>query len=113
MPREDTQFKPGNQRGPGRPKGSKNKISEDFLQSFHKIWLERGEAALLRMVDERPAEFIKVAASLIPKDYHVVQQSVVEKPGISVALTPRMTGLIKKFKKHGVEVEEIPAQRES
>jgi len=112
MPREDTQFKPGNQRGSGRPKGSKNKISEDFLQSFHKIWLEKGEAALLRMVEERPAEFIKVAASLIPKDFHV-QQTAVEKPGISVLLTPGMSGLAQRFREHGVEMEEIPAQRES
>ena len=86
MPRETTQFKKGNQGG-GRPPGSKNKISEDFLQSFHKAWLEHGEAALQRMVDERPAEFIKVAASLIPKDFHI-QQSAAEKPKMSIVWDP-------------------------
>ena len=86
MSREKTQFKPGNQGG-GRPPGSKNKISEDFLQTFHKVWEEKGEAALRRMVDERPAEFIKVAASLIPKDFHI-QQSAAETPKISIAIDP-------------------------
>ena len=86
MPRETTQFKKGNSGG-GRPPGSKNKISEDFLQSFHKVWLEHGEGALQRMVDERPAEFIKVAASLIPKDFHI-QQSAAEMPKMSFAIDP-------------------------
>lgn len=107
MPRETTQFKPGNQRGPGRPKGSKNKISEDFLQSFHKVWLEHGEAALQRMVEERPAEFIKVAAGLIPKDFHI-QQTTDERPkGISIALTPGMSKLAEKFRDAGVDVEDL------
>jgi len=107
MPRETTQFKPGNQRGPGRPKGSKNKISEDFLKTFHEVWLEKGEAALLRMVEERPAEFVKVAASLIPKDFNVLQTTDERPKGISIALTPGMSELAEKFKVHGVEVEDL------
>ena len=86
MPRETTQFKKGNSGG-GRPLGSKNKISEDFLQCFQKVWEEHGEEALQVMVKERPAEFVKVAASLIPKDFHI-QQSAAEMPKISIAIDP-------------------------
>ena len=60
-----SKFQSGNQGGPGRPKGSKNKISEDFLKSFSKVWQEHGDEALQQMVKERPADFVKVAASLI------------------------------------------------
>lgn len=110
MPKEDTQFKSGNQRGPGRPKGSKNKISEDFLQIFHKVWQEHGEAALQQMVKERPADFVKVAASLIPKDFHI-QQSVLEQPSLSVALDPD-SALAKRLGKADVD-NGVPALSES
>ena len=46
-----------------------------------------GEEALERMATERPSEFCKVAASLIPKDFHI-QQSMVEQPGISIVIDP-------------------------
>ena len=37
-------FQPGVSGNPnGRPKGSKNKVSEDFVQAYAKIFAEKGE----------------------------------------------------------------------
>lgn len=61
-----TQFKPGN---PGRPKGSRNKLSEDFFKVLAAKFEERGEAAVSAMIDERPHEFAKMIAGLQSKEF--------------------------------------------
>jgi hypothetical protein len=98
MPRQSTQFQRGNPGG-GRPKGSKNKISEDFLQDFHAAWLTHGKAALEKLIEERPSEFVKIAAGLIPKDFHI-QQAVAEHPVISIAIDP-LSDLAKRLQNAG------------
>lgn len=65
-------FQPGNRANPnGRPKGSRNKLSEDFLKDFHNAWKEHGNCALKKMATEKPAEFVKAAVQLMPRDLHV------------------------------------------
>ena len=91
----------------GRPKGSKNLISEDFLQSFHAVWEKHGAEALETMARERPAEFVKVAASLIPRDFHI-QQSTKEQPRIQIML-PSDSGIAKQLADSGYEVTEMSA----
>ena len=34
--------------GPGRPPGSRNRLTEDFLGDVHAAWLERGREAIDR-----------------------------------------------------------------
>ena len=46
----------------GRPKGSRNKVSEAFLADFLEVWGSRGKAAIERVADEFPAVFVRVAA---------------------------------------------------
>lgn len=64
--------KPGEVRNPnGRPKGSRNKLSEDFLKDFHDAWQEHGKNSLKQMATDKPAEFVKAAVQLMPRDLHV------------------------------------------
>ena len=44
--------------GPGRPLGSRNKLSEDFLVDMHVAWLERGQEVIDRLIAERPEVFL-------------------------------------------------------
>ena len=44
--------------GPGRPLGSRNKLSEDFLVDMHVAWLERGQEVIDRLIAERPEIFL-------------------------------------------------------
>ena len=52
----------------GRPKGARSKLTEDFFRDMAEAWEERGKAALLEMVAERPHEFVKTAAGLQSKE---------------------------------------------
>jgi hypothetical protein len=60
-----TQFQPGN---PGRPKGARHKLSEDFFKELAKAFEDRGAVALAAMIDESPKDFIKTIASLQSKE---------------------------------------------
>jgi hypothetical protein len=53
----------------GRPKGSRNKLSENFLTDFLETWTMHGKQALQEMATKNPAVFVRVAASLIPQHF--------------------------------------------
>ncbi len=62
------QFGPGS---PGRPKGAKTKLQEAFWTDFAEAWAERGKAALETVADKDPSTFVRVAASVMPKDLNI------------------------------------------
>lgn len=68
VPPVQYQFKPGN---PGRPKGSRNKLGEDFIAALHDDFQAHGKAAIVKVRDEKPDQYLKVIASIVPKDLNV------------------------------------------
>jgi hypothetical protein len=44
--------------GPGRPLGSRNKLTEDFLADMHAAWLQHGQNVIDRLISERPDVFL-------------------------------------------------------
>jgi hypothetical protein len=55
----------------GRKKGSKNKLSEDFVAALHADFSEHGSAAIVATRTERPNEYLKIIASILPKDVNL------------------------------------------
>lgn len=65
-------FQPGMSGNPnGRPKGSKNKVSEDFVQAYAKIFAEKGEGVLRDLAENDKATFAKIGAGFVPKDFNM------------------------------------------
>lgn len=63
------QVKPGHVLNPnGRPKGSRNRLSEKFLESLEQLWAERGREILDRAVEESPATIISAITKLVPRE---------------------------------------------
>jgi hypothetical protein len=78
--RELTQFKPGQSGNPkGRPRGSRNKLSEDFFRDLCDAWQTFGKPALETMAMLYPVEFVRLVASLIPKEPEAATPLVMER----------------------------------
>src|SRR5687767_7345543 len=61
-------IKPGEVRNPtGRPKGSRNKLSEAFLQAFADDFERYGKEVIEKVRTERPHDYLKVIATVTPR----------------------------------------------
>jgi hypothetical protein len=65
---EGRPFQPGN---PGRPKGARNKLGEAFIEDLLASWEAQGPAVITRVIAEKPEAYLKVVASLMPKDLNI------------------------------------------
>jgi hypothetical protein len=61
-------FQPGN---PGRPRGSRNKLGEAFIAALAEDFEKHGVEVIERVRIEKPEAYIKVIASLLPKDLNL------------------------------------------
>jgi hypothetical protein len=64
-------FVTGNNGGPGRPRGSRNLLSEEFLTAVYQDWTKNGKAVLAKVRSNNPTGYLRVVASLVPRDIHV------------------------------------------
>ncbi|HYV70345.1 MAG TPA: DUF5681 domain-containing protein [Pseudolabrys sp.] len=73
-------WKPGQSGNPkGRPRGSRNKLSEDFFRDLCEAWEAFGKPALETMAMLYPAEFVRMVASLIPRELEATIPPVTER----------------------------------
>ena len=62
----------------GRMKGARNLLSRAFIEALAKEFQEHGEEAIRIVRIERPHEFLKVVASLLPKVFEITTSNIRE-----------------------------------
>lgn len=72
VPKQLTPFAPGQSGNPaGRPKGARNKLGEAFIQALHDSFNEHGPSTIEAVRVEKPDQYLKVIASLLPKEHRL------------------------------------------
>lgn len=70
--RDDLKWKAGQSGNPaGKPKGARHKLTEAFVQALHDDFMENGTGAIQTVRAEKPDQYLKVIASLVPKDVNL------------------------------------------
>jgi hypothetical protein len=70
--KQDTRFKPGQSGNPaGRPRGARNKVSEKLLEALAMDFDSHGKAVIEKVRSDRPHEYLKIVASLVPKQMEI------------------------------------------
>ena len=73
-------FEKGRAKTGGRAKGARNKVSQAFLEAFAADFEEHG-AEVIRIVRmEKPHEYLKTAAYLMPKEFEITETHIMEIP---------------------------------
>ena len=68
---ERGRFTAGNKASPGRPKGARNRLGEAFIEALHDDFVEHGPATIRRVRQEDPVAYVKVCASILPKELNI------------------------------------------
>ena len=66
--KQQSQWKPGQSGNPaGRPKGARNKLSENFLSALADDFDTHGRDIIAKVRETRPHEYLRVVAATLPK----------------------------------------------
>lgn len=65
------QFQKGHIGGPGRGKGSRNKLGEAFIQDMYEAWQTQGSKVIADVIEKDPAAFLRSMVAILPKEVDV------------------------------------------
>jgi hypothetical protein len=70
---------PGQSGNPaGRPKGSRNRLGGAFVSDLYADWQQHGPAVIEQVRLSRPNDYLRVVASLVPREVEVEGWSIQE-----------------------------------
>jgi hypothetical protein len=72
MKNKSNQFQKGQSGNPaGRPRGSRNKLSERFISDLAALWEEQGSSILQKVAEDNPARLLIVMVQILPKNFQL------------------------------------------
>jgi|SRR3954447_5023620 hypothetical protein len=72
-------YRPGESGNPaGRPRGSRNRLADQFIFDLHNSWIEHGVDALARCARDEPGVYVRVIAGLMPRDIGISVTATVD-----------------------------------
>lgn len=105
---EKFKWQPGQSANPnGRPKGSRNKLGEDFISAVAADFEKHGAATIKLVREERPHEYLKVVAGILPKELNVRTNALEElsEDDLAVAIDALRSALALKAPGAGADQE--------
>lgn len=79
VPKQLTPWKPGQSGNPaGRPRGSRNKLGEAFIQALYDDFTQHGVEVIEKVREDKPDQYLKVVASILPKEFHVTDATLTD-----------------------------------
>jgi hypothetical protein len=61
---------------PGRPKGARSKLGEDFLKALQEDFTANGVAVIAKVREDKPDQYLKVVASILPKEFEASDETI-------------------------------------
>jgi hypothetical protein len=84
-------WKPGQSGNPGgTAKGARDKLQGDFLHALAKDFAEHGEAAIVTVRETKPDAYLRVVASLMPKQFEPADVSKVDDNAVLDAIKQKL-----------------------
>ena len=78
-------WKPGESGNPlGKRAGTRDKVTAAFLTKLDTAWRKYGTEAMEKTARERPADFCKLVASLLPRDQNLKVEDASNNPFLKV-----------------------------
>jgi len=62
----------------GRPRGSRNKLSEAVICAFYRDFSKHGEKTIAKVRRDKPGVWLKVLAQLIPRQHEIEHRNVLK-----------------------------------
>ena len=95
-------WKPGESGNPaGKPKGSRTKLRDQFYEDILTDWQEGGREAIQRFRNERPHDYVKVVASVLPKEVNVKVNELEELS--DAQLGAQLNALVREMRSAGLD----------
>ena len=63
--------------GAGRPKGSKQSLSDQFIYDLAELWEREGKNILTQMATEKPSELVRAVTRVLPRDERLEREGTV------------------------------------